>query len=212
MARPYLGRALFWKFMVCYLYEEEWKMKTEQQYFEQGRDLATYMEEMTTKKEQSFHVYEKFHVPADDDFIARLKQSNVHITAITEDWCGDAMMNNAILRRIAEAAGVEVHVVLRDEDTDLIDRYLTNGGRSIPKYLLMNESGEVIETWGPRADMVQDYAMDAKSKIPEKDAPDFEEQQKKIFQELTSQYENNTDFHMATYSSIREKWYPVLKG
>lgn len=185
-------------------------MKSEQQYFEEGQTLADYMDAMSTKKEGSFHIYEAFQVPADDEFLIRLKDANLHILAITEDWCGDAMMNNAVLRRIAEATDTPVHVSLRDADTDLIDRYLTNGGRSIPKYLLMNEAGEVIETWGPRADMVQTYVMDAKSKLPAQEAPEFEEEQKKIFQDLTAQFETNADFHMAAYSSIREKWMHVL--
>lgn len=185
-------------------------MKSEQRYFEEGRTLEQYMSEMSTKKDGSFHVYESFDVPADDEFITRLKEANVHILAITEDWCGDAMMNNAILRRIAEAAGIEVRVSLRDADTDLIDRYLTNGGRSIPKYLLMNADGEVLETWGPRADLVQTYVMDAKAQLPHQDAPEFEEKQKALFADLTAQFETNKDFHMAAYSSIRETWMPVI--
>lgn len=185
-------------------------MKTEQQYFEEGRPLAVYMDEMTTKKEQSFHVYESFTVPADDEFITRLSESNVHILGITEDWCGDAMMNNAILRKITEAAGVEVRVVLRDADTELIDRYLTNGGRSIPKYLLLDAQGQVIATWGPRADLVQEYVMGEKAKLPEAGSEGFEEAQRAIFEELTTQLETNKDFHLATYSSIREAWFTKL--
>ncbi len=52
-------------------------------------------------------------------------------------------MNNPIFRKIAEAAELDVRAVYRDEDTDLIDRHLTNGGRSIPVYLLLDEDGEV---------------------------------------------------------------------
>lgn len=185
-------------------------MKSEQQYFEEGRPLAVYMDDMTTKKEQSFHVYESFEVPADDEFINRLRDADVHILGITEDWCGDAMMNNAVLRKIAEAADVDVRVVLRDADTELIDRYLTNGGRSIPKYLVLNKDGEVLATWGPRADLVQDYVMNEKAKLPEPGTEGFEEAQKAVFQELTTQLETNTDFHMATYSSIREAWFTKL--
>ena len=41
----------------------------------------------------------------------------------------------------------------------LIDRYLTNGGRSIPMYLLLGKDGEVIAKWGPRAAQLQEYVM-----------------------------------------------------
>ena len=75
--------------------------------------------------------------PEDDEFIELLKDKETEILVITEDWCGDAMMNNPVLRKIAEAAGLDVRAVYRDADTDLIDRHLTNGGRSIPVYLLL---------------------------------------------------------------------------
>ena len=73
----------------------------------------------------------------DDEFIELLKVKKPNILVITEDWCGDAMMNNPVLRRIAEAAELDVRAVYRDADTDLIDKHLTNGGRSIPVYLLL---------------------------------------------------------------------------
>ena len=49
------------------------------------------------------------------------------VLVISEDWCGDAMMNLPILKRISESLQLEVRVFHRDEDTNLIDRYLTNG-------------------------------------------------------------------------------------
>ena len=117
-------------------------MKTEQQYFEESKSMKDYMEAMSQLKEQSFAIYNSFELPQDEAFIEKLKSANIHILAITEDWCGDAMVNNPIIRKVAEAAGVEVRTALRDADTDLIDRYLTNGGRAIPIYLVLNESGD----------------------------------------------------------------------
>ena len=114
-------------------------MSTEQQYFENAKPLTQYMDDMTTKKEDSFSIYHKFDVPADDEFIGVLKEKAPHILVITEDWCGDAMMNTAIVRKIAEAADLEIRAVYRDENLELIDQYLTNGGRSIPVYLLLNK-------------------------------------------------------------------------
>ena len=104
-------------------------MKTEKQYFDEAISLTQYMDKMETHKENSFHIYEQFEVPQDDEFIELLKEKKPNILVITEDWCGDAMMNNPVLRRIAEAADLDVRAVYRDEDTDLIDRHLTNGGQ-----------------------------------------------------------------------------------
>ncbi|MFD1927756.1 thioredoxin family protein [Sporosarcina siberiensis] len=107
-------------------------MKTEKHYFDEAISIAEYMGNMNTHKESSKRIYEMFEVPKDDEFIELLTEKKPEILVITEDWCGDAMLNNPILRKIGEAAKLDIRVVYRDEDTDLIDKYLTNGGRSIP--------------------------------------------------------------------------------
>lgn len=92
-------------------------MKTEQQYYEEAKTIQVYMEEMSTHKEASYGIYKQFEIPT-DGFVEKLKEANVHILAITEDWCGDAMLNNPIVRKVAEEANVEMRAALRDADTD----------------------------------------------------------------------------------------------
>ncbi|TQR17695.1 thioredoxin family protein [Psychrobacillus vulpis] len=186
-------------------------MPTEQQYYNQAKPLTQYMNDMTTKKEESFSIYDKFEVPADDEFIELLKEKSPHVLVITEDWCGDAMMNNAILRRIAEAAEIEVRAVYRDENLELIDQYLTNGGRSIPVYLLLNSDGEVISKWGPRAEKVQQFVAGNREKFPPKEDPTFEEIQNAFFQQMTKEFTENNEFHLAVYEDIRNNWIQALQ-
>ncbi|MHC8515618.1 thioredoxin family protein [Sporosarcina sp. ITBMC105] len=186
-------------------------MKTEQQYFEEAITLTAYMDQMEKHKENSFDVYEKFDVPKDDEFIGLLKEKSPRILVITEDWCGDAMMNNAILRKIAEAALLDVRVVYRDADTDLIDRYLTNGGRSIPIYLLLDDEGNVLAKWGPRAASIQEDVLARKSQLPDKDAPDFEEQQQAFIEQLMKEYTTQHELWLTVYEDIRKTFMPVLQ-
>ncbi|PID04590.1 MULTISPECIES: thioredoxin family protein [unclassified Sporosarcina] len=186
-------------------------MKTEQQYFEDAVSLQMYMDKMEAHKENSFLIYNAFEVPQDDEFIELLKEKKPHILVITEDWCGDAMLNNPILQKIAEAANIDVRAVLRDENPELIDRYLTNGGRSIPMYLLLNSAGEVVEKWGPRAPVLQKYVMDGRAKLPDKDASDFEDKQKVFYSQLMSEYTSKPENWLAVYSDIRSTWLPVLQ-
>ena len=55
---------------------------------------------------------------------------------ITEGWCGDAAQCIPTIEKIAaESKNIETHYVLRDENLDLIDEYLTNNARSIPKLI-----------------------------------------------------------------------------
>lgn len=169
------------------------------------------MEGMATHKENSRKVYDGFKLPQDDEFIALLREKQPHILVITEDWCGDAMMNNPILLHIVVAAGVGARVAYRDADTELIDRWLTNGGRSIPVYLLLNQSGDVLEKWGPRSPELQEYVMEQKEALPPKEAPDFEEKQKALFKKLYGEYTSNLDYWLWTYEDIRKTFMAALQ-
>lgn len=186
-------------------------LKTEQQYFEEGVSLSRYMENMKEHKDNSFSIYDAFDVPQQDEFIELLKEKQPRVLVITEDWCGDAMLNNPILRRIAEAASIDVRTVLRDENVELIDRYLTNGGRSIPIFILLDGYGNVLDKWGPRAPKLQQYVMDGRAQLPEKDAADFEEKQKVFYAKLMDEFTSNPDNWQAVYEDIRKTWLPVLK-
>lgn len=83
---------------------------------------------------------------------------------ITEAWCGDAAHNVPVLHKLAELnPNVELRLVLRDENLNLMDLYLTNGGRSIPKLIRLEADGlKEIDTWGPRPKAAQEMVMDAK--------------------------------------------------
>jgi hypothetical protein len=72
---------------------------------------------------------------------------------LTEPWCGDSAF---LLPVIAEAAAlsedVRLRILPRDENLDIMDQYLTDGGRSIPKLVAFSEQGKELFTWGPRPD------------------------------------------------------------
>ena len=70
---------------------------------------------------------------------------------IAEGWCGDAAQNLPIIHKIAETSNlVNLKVVLRDDNEDLMNLFLTNGGKSIPKLVVLDKNNNVLNTWGPR--------------------------------------------------------------
>jgi hypothetical protein len=78
---------------------------------------------------------------------------------ISEGWCGDAAQNVPVLNKIAEAAAgkIKLEFILRDQNLELMDLYLTNGGRSIPKLICFDaETQEELGTWGPRPATAQE--------------------------------------------------------
>ena len=186
-------------------------MSTEQQYFENAITLDSYMAQMESNQEKSYSIYEKFELPEDPEFIDLLKEKQPHVLVITEDWCGDAMMNNAILRKIAEAADVKVRCVYRDQNLELMDQYLTNGGRSIPKYIILSNEGEVLGDWGPRAPKVQEFVTEKRSVLPEKEDPQYDLHLKTVIGEISDGFTWNNDFWQAVYEDLRKTFFEVLK-
>jgi len=81
---------------------------------------------------------------------------------LSEGWCGDAAQTLPVINKIAnESDLITLKIIFRDEHEELMNYFLTNGGKSIPKLLVLNSENEVLNTWGPRPDkatkMVQDY-------------------------------------------------------
>jgi hypothetical protein len=78
---------------------------------------------------------------------------------ITEGWCGDAAQNIPIIEKIAaESANIKTRYVLRDENLELMDKYLTYNARSIPKLIALDaETLEEIGVWGPRPQAAMEY-------------------------------------------------------
>lgn len=70
---------------------------------------------------------------------------------ITEEWCGDSAQNTPIIAKIAEAnPNIELRILERDDNLDIIDHYLTDGKRKIPKVILFDENGNELFQWTER--------------------------------------------------------------
>jgi len=95
---------------------------------------------------------------------------------ITESWCGDAAHVIPVINKIAELnSNINVKIVLRDDNLELMDMFLTNGGRAIAKVIMLNdETGEVISTYGPRPSEATNLVNEYKEKHG-KLTPEFKE-------------------------------------
>jgi hypothetical protein len=83
---------------------------------------------------------------------------------LTEGWCGDAAQNIPVWNLMAEAnPTISLKLLLRDENPMIMDAYLTNGGRSIPKLIALDEQNNELFTWGPRPVGAQQLMDDYKA-------------------------------------------------
>lgn len=107
---------------------------------------------------------------------------------LSEPWCGDAAQNLPLIHMLAERnPNIDLKIILRDAHLDIMDEFLTNGGRGIPKLIALNEKSEVDFTWGPRPAQAQQMVEDYKA-MPEP-KPDYLKFAEKV-----------------------QKWYAVDKG
>ncbi len=85
------------------------------------------------------------------NIMGQLEEEEIWLV-ISEGWCGDAAHNLPVMKKVADCSDkVSFRVVLRDENPELMDKFLTNGTRSIPKLIRIRlADGEVIDTWGSR--------------------------------------------------------------
>lgn len=75
---------------------------------------------------------------------------------LSEIWCGDAAHSLPVMARMAEfSTNIQLRILNRDEHLDLMDAFLTNGGRAIPKVIIVDNCSNVIATWGPRPVLYQ---------------------------------------------------------
>jgi uncharacterized protein YutE (UPF0331/DUF86 family) len=109
-----------------------------------------------------------------DPIVSQLKKIDKKITflVLTESWCGDAAQIMPVINKMAVLnAHIDFKVVLRDENLELMNLFLTNGTLSIPKLVIVDEALNVIADWGPRpkeaTQMVKDYKQQHGSLTPE---------------------------------------------
>lgn len=84
---------------------------------------------------------------------------------ITEGWCGDAAQNIPVIEKIAaESDKIETRYILRDENLELMDQFLTDGARSIAKLIVVDaETYEVLGSWGARPAAAQQLFVEMKA-------------------------------------------------
>ncbi|MET3697685.1 thioredoxin-like protein [Bacillus oleivorans] len=163
---------------------------TLEQWFEKGLTFNQYTSLMKVNKENMLQILERFELEKDDiKLIEQLKEKQLRAIVLTEDWCGDAMLNVPILVKIAEKANIDIRFLLRDQNLELMDQYLTNGtSRAIPIFIFIDNDGSEKAVWGPRAPKLQQLVDEVRAALPAKEDPSFAEKQKETFKKLTKSY------------------------
>ena len=159
-----------------------------QQYLDKAISFEEYFQEFQNRtnqikqgKVEGIHFYEYYllnfqrlkrglKTEIGQELLNIINQLNQKVTwlIISEYWCGDTAQSLGLVNKIAEASdgNIELKIVFRDENLELMDQFLTNGGRSIPKIIQLNRSLDILGSWGPRPEepqtMVQNILKEKK--------------------------------------------------
>jgi len=109
----------------------------------------------------------------------------ITLLVLTEAWCGDAAQSIPVINKMAEASDqIELRLLLRGQHLDIMDAFLTNGGRSIPKVIVLDsESRAVLGSWGPRPAALQTIVKDGREAMKPLTDP---AEKKAFYQELSA--------------------------
>lgn len=144
-----------------------------------GENQSEALTEYSRLNDRRMARWEKTYKPG-EDLLTELRtlEENWAWVLLTEGWCGDAAQNVPLIWKLTELSQgkVQLRLFLRDENLDIMDAYLTNGGRSIPKLICLRQPDlQELGTWGPRPAPVQKMVMDFKAQ-PHTDYTTFTEE------------------------------------
>ena len=118
--------------------------------FENGLTPAEYTL-LLDEDQRALHATYERRAMVSGDAVEKIRAAGTHhILVITEPWCGDSLALLPGILRLFEEVGSEVRIVRRDEHLELIDQYLTNGGRAVPIAVVLDEVFNERFHWGPR--------------------------------------------------------------
>ncbi len=117
-----------------------------------GREQSNSYLNYTRLNKQRMDRWDKHFVP-DEEMTQMVKgfiQKRIWLI-LTEGWCGDASQSIPAIEKIS-ALNTHIHTLylLRDDNDDIMQQFLTNGTRSIPKVICLDENNNILWHWGPR--------------------------------------------------------------
>jgi hypothetical protein len=123
---------------------------------------------------RSKRIYKTIVISSDLAELIQAINTPQHWILLTETWCGDAANSVPVIGRIAALNPlIQLRILFRDENLELMDQFLTNNGRSIPKLIVTDEAFNVLFHWGPRPATAQVLYNDWKNSDPKPEYHDF---------------------------------------
>lgn len=135
--------------------------------YEGAQTFAEFLAEVREHEDFWRSLTKRARVPAEYLERVRALPDEWHLLVLAEDWCGDAINTIPYLATLAEAApNLDLRLLGRDTNPDLMDTHLTNGSRSIPVVMVLDRDYREVGWWGPRPRELQEWVLSEGLKLP----------------------------------------------
>ncbi len=123
-------------------------------------------------KDQAMWTGITHHVVIPLDISARVEAigGHWHLLVLSEDWCGDSVNIVPVVAKLAESvSNMDMRILARDQNLDIMDTHLTGKSRSIPIVILLNNKFQDCGWWGPRPSPLQKWVLEQGLLLPKAD-------------------------------------------
>jgi hypothetical protein len=166
--------------------------------FKKGKGIPpqAFMEGMKANQKAFREWYDAFQWATENDeaFFKALNGGAFHCFVLAADWCGDVVRNVPVVFRVLEAADIPTDVLIMEKHLDVMDEFLTMGGRAIPKVIFTTPDGGVLTEWGPRPRHVQEAMIAFKQLRLEPGSTEYDRKREETYAEMHRRYGKGTDY------------------
>jgi hypothetical protein len=172
-----------------------------------GLKPQQFIEGMEKNKEKFLEWYDSFGWADESDrayFDSLRNRDDLRCLILAADWCGDVVRNIPVVFRALENSGIPTEVLILEQNQDVMDQFLTMGGRAVPIVIFTDAGGYVLGHWGPRPAHVQEAMIAFKQANPDREAPDYQEKLTETRAEMGRRYGEGTGYHAVIVKELRE--------
>ncbi|MGD8189718.1 thioredoxin family protein [Brevibacillus ginsengisoli] len=174
-----------------------------------------FMDGMSKNQESFVNWYQQFQFEQADDrqfFQSIGEETNWRCLILAAEWCGDVVRNVPVLLGVTEAMNLPTEIMVMEEHLDLMEQFLTMGGRAIPIMIITDQEGNFLGKWGPRPAHVQQVMIRFKQNNPDRDAADYQDNLKVAYQEMINQYGEGTQYQQVIVQELKELFQSIPKA
>lgn len=171
-----------------------------------GLKPEQFIEGMAKNKDKFLAWQESFMWPEEERsyFESLRHRDDLRCLILAAEWCGDVVRNVPVVLAALAPTNIPTEILIMEEHPDVMDQFLTMGGKAIPIVIFTDAGGHVLGHWGPRPKHVQEAMTAFKLANPDREAPDYQEKLTEARAEMGRRYGEGTAYHAVIVRELKD--------